>query len=177
MADSDRTDGPWPVLHARYVSALRGLVTGLVVVSGLAVLAMVGVTCLDVILRLPMIRRSLIGTEDIVKIAGAVALATALPYTTAVKGHVAIEYFYHKLNRSGRITLDTGTRVLAMALFVFLSWRSAVYGLELLDNGQVSQTLQLPVFWVAWVISFCCGVVVLVIAEHLVSPGRKLIKP
>ena len=160
-----------------YTRILRLIVYILVVLAGLGVLTMMAVTCIDVILRLPWINRSLLGAYDIVKIIGAMTLAATLPYTTAVKGHVAIEYFFHKLNRRGRIVVDTIIRLMGMALFVFLSWRSYIYGMNLHRIGQVSQTLQLPVFWVPYVIGFCCSIVVLVIGYNLVHPGREMIKP
>ena len=166
-----------PSVSAVYSRVLRLVVNVLLVGAGLGVLTMMVVTCLDVVMRLPWINRSLLGAYDIVKITGALTLAAALPYTTAVKGHVAIEYFFHKLNRPGRIVVDVVLRLLAMAFFAFLCWRSVVYGLALRASGQVSQTLQLPVFWVPHVIGFCCGVVVLVIAYNLVHPGREMIKP
>ena len=164
-------------LSAAYTRVLRIVVYLLVAVAGVSVLAMMVITCADVILRLKWINHPFVGVYDIVKIAGALSLATALPYTTAVKGHVAIEYFFHKFNRRGRIVLDTFLRLLGMALFAFFAWRSVAYGLNLHRNGQVSQTLQLPVFWVPFVIGFCCAVVVLVIGHNLIHPGREMIKP
>ncbi len=168
-------------VYGLYVRALRLLVHVLVVISGLSVLTIMLVTCADVVLRLKWINQwlhlSFVGAYDIVKIAGALSLAAALPYTTAVKGHVAIEYFFHKLNRLGRVIVDSILRLLGMALFVFLGWRSVLYGLAFQRNRQVSLTLELPIFWVPWVMAFCCGVVVLVIAYNLVHPRRELIKP
>ncbi len=164
-------------VEAAYNRALRTLVLVLAVISGLCVLTIMLVTCADVILRLKWVNRPFVGAYDLVKIAGALTLATALPYTTAVKGHVAIEYFFHKLNRRGRLVVDSVIRSLGMALFVFLAWRSVLYGLDFQRTGQVSQTLQLPVFWVPYVIGFCCAIVVLVIAYNLLHPGREMIKP
>jgi len=160
-----------------YTRMLRLIVHILVVLAGLGILTMMAVTCIDVFLRLPWINRSLLGAYDIVKITGALTLAATLPYTTAVKGHVAIEYFFHKLNRRSRIVVDTIIRLVGMALFVFLSWRSFIYGMNLYRLGQVSQTLQIPVFWIPYVIGFCCSIVVLVIGYNLAHPGREMIKP
>ena len=164
-------------LWAGYTRLLRAVVYVLLAVSGGSVLAIMLVTCADVMLRLRWINQPFVGAYDIVKIAGALSLATALPYTTAVKGHVAIEYFFHKLNRRGRLVLDSLIRPLAMALFAFFAWRSLIYGFEFHRNHQVSQTLQFPVFWVPFVIAFCCAVVVLVILHNLIHPGREMIKP
>ena len=38
-------------------------------------------------------------------------------------------------------------------------------------------TLQLPVFWVPYVMAFSCAVVVLVTLYHLFHPGKALLKP
>jgi len=177
MKQSTGLSGASEAVFSVYSRILCLIVYILVVMAGLGVLTMVAVTCIDVILRLPWINRSLFGAYDIVKITGALTLAATLPYTTAVKGHVAIEYFFHKLNRRGRIVVDTIIRLMGMTLFVFLSWRNFIYGLNLYRIGQVSQTLQLPVFWIPYVIGFCCGIVVLVIGHNLIHPGKEMIKP
>lgn len=162
---------------AEAVMPLKVMVYALTGVSALSILAMIVIICADVVLRHPWVGRPFIGAFDIVRIAGTVALAAALPYTTAVKGHVAIEYFFHKLNRTGRVVVDSLMRLLSMALFAFLSWRSILYGLELHRTNQVTQTLKLPIFWLPIFIGVCCFVVVLVVAHHLVYPRREMIKP
>ena len=159
------------------IRSLKGLVFGLLYVSGAAIFVMIGTVCADVVLRLPWINRPFIGAYDIVRIAGAITLAAAMPYTTAVKGHVAIEYFFHKLNRTNRIIVDSVMRLLSMALFAFLGWSSVKYGLEMHQTNQVSQTLKLPIFWLPMVIGFCCFTVVLVVTHHLIYPKREMIKP
>lgn len=174
---TDTKAAPATVASFFYARILRFVVHALVVVSGLGVLAIMVVTCADVILRLRWINRPFIGAYDIVGIISAVTLATALPYTTAVKGHVAIEYFFHKFNRRGRLIIDTVVRLLGMMLFASLAWRSVRQGMSFYHRGRVSPTLQFPIFWVPWVIAFCCGVVVLVIAYNLTHPGREMIKP
>lgn len=156
-------------------TVLRAIVVALAAVAGLCIIAMMLVTCLDVVLRL--FRLTLTGAYDIVRIAGALTIACALPYTTAVKGHVAIEYFFLKLSRRGRIVVDTVARALGMGLFTLLAWQSAEYGAALKRSGQVTLTLQLPLFWVPYVIAFSCGVVVLVIFYNMLHPGKEMIKP
>ena len=161
---------------AAYLKALRIVIYALAIASGIGVFIMILTTCADVLLR--RFGYPLIGAYDIVKIVGALTLALALPYTTAVKGHVAIEYFFHKLNRTTRVIVDSILRIMSIILFAFLSWRNILYGNEFLNNNQVTQTLQMPVFWVPYVISFCCVIVMLAIGYNLVHPGREeIIKP
>jgi TRAP-type C4-dicarboxylate transport system permease small subunit len=154
---------------------LRWLVVALAAVTGLAILTMLAVTCADVVLR--EIGRPLTGVLDVVQLAGAVAISAAVPYTTAVKGHVAIEYFFHRLSRRSRIVVDTLVRLLGMAFFAVLAWQSTLYGLSLLRAGQVTSTLQLPVYWVPLFIALCAAATMGVILYNLLHPGRGMIRP
>ena len=138
-------------------------------------MTMIVVVCADVIMR--MFSRPIKGALDIVKLSSAVTIACALPYTTAVKGHVAIEYFFLKLSKRWKIIVDTFARTLYIALFCLFSYESYQYGYMLKRTGQTMQTLQIPEHYTAWIISVACGVVVLVIIHNLMRPGRLLIKP
>jgi TRAP-type C4-dicarboxylate transport system permease small subunit len=158
-----------------FVNLLRRLVSGLAFFAGFSLLVMMLVTCVDVILR--KFGHPLPGAYDIVKIAAGVAIACGLPYTTAVKGHVAVEYFFHKLGRRGRAVADTLIRLVIMAMFSLFAWQLMQYGAGLKRSGQVSMTLQLPVFWVPYVMALSCAVVVLVTLYHLFHPGKALLKP
>lgn len=177
MDSATGNESAWRRLELACIRCLKVVVFVLLYVSGAAVAVMIGVTCADVFLRLKWINRPLTGAYDIVRIAAAIALASALPYTTAVKGHVAIEFFFHKLGKVSRVIVDSVMRLCTMALFGFLGWRSFIYGLGMRSSSQVSQTLQIPVFWLPMVIGFCCFVTALVVAYHLFYPRREMIKP
>jgi TRAP-type C4-dicarboxylate transport system permease small subunit len=164
-------------LRTVYTAALKRLTLGLVAVSGLSVLTMIAVTCLDILFRMKPLNKPIKGAYDIVQIAGCITLATALPYTTAVKGHVAIEFLFQKFNRRGRIIVDSFMRLMAMALFYLMGHHCIIYGSSMLRAKQVTQTLQLPIFWLPWLMGGCCFIVILVIAHNLVHPGREMIKP
>lgn len=185
---------PAPIPPSPLTRCLRGAVLLLSVVAGISILVMMTVTCAEVVLRgvtrlaaylnitamantLHQWSKFLVGVYDIVQITGMVTIATGLPYTTAVKGHVAIEYFFQKMSRSGRIVVDTFCRVLTIALFSALTWQSIQYGLSLKQKGQVTLTLKLPEFWIPYVLAFSCGAMVLVTLYHLLRPGKELIKP
>lgn len=182
-------------LYAGYVRAVRALVLALAGVAGTGIVVMMAVTCVDVALRAALsieplrealyhvdavqrvARWLLAGEVDLVEIAGAIVIACALPYTTAAKGHVAIEYFFDKLSPRGRRLVDTPLRLLVMALFAVLAWQSVRYGLALAACGEVTPTLQIPVYWIPYVIAVCLGVSVLVILHGLLHPGREMAAP
>jgi TRAP-type C4-dicarboxylate transport system permease small subunit len=158
-----------------YHGALRALVRFLGILSGAGLMAMVLVTSLDVVLR--VFRISLTGAYDLVKIAAVLTVSAALPYTTAIKGHVAIEFFFQKLGRRGRAGVDALMRLSGMGLFGLLAWGGVRYGDSLRRSGEVSPTLELPVFWVPYLLAASCGLVVLIKLYHLFHPGQSLLKP
>ncbi len=158
-----------------YRTVLRWLVFASAGLSALGIMAMMLITCADVLLRL--FNRPIKGAYDLVQIAVVVAITGAVPYTTAVKGHVAIEFFYHKLGRRGRILMDTAIRILAMALFAILAYQSVLYAQQLKKTGQVTLTLQIPLFPIPYLIAGSSILVVLVIFYNLLHPGKEMIKP
>lgn len=162
-------------IHARCVSSLRRVVAALGIIAGAAIVAMIVVTCVDVVGRL--FGRPVKGAYDIVELLGAITIAGGLPYTTGCKGHVAIEFFFQRLSRPGRIIVDTVARLITTSMFTFLTWRFILYGVELRASGQGTSTLGWPVFWLAWWMALCTGVMTLVIVYHMMHPGKELMKP
>jgi TRAP-type C4-dicarboxylate transport system permease small subunit len=146
-------------VYGRYVSRVRWVVGALAVAAGAAVAAMILVTCADVVGR--RFGCPLKGTYDIVELLGAVTVTGALPYTTACRGHVAIERFVQKLPLFGRILVGTAMRVISFFMFAFLTFRFVLYGRELRASGQVTLTLQWPIFWMPYWMALRSGAMVL----------------
>lgn len=158
-----------------YTKFVRILVYSMVVLSGIGIVTMIIVVCAEVILR-KFFNSPITGAYDIVKCSSAITICGALPYTTAVRGHVAIEYFYLKLSKGKRLLVQAFVRLISIILFGFFSWFSIQQGISLKRSGEVLLTLQVPVFWIPWVIAFSCGIVILVLIHGLVQPGKELMK-
>ncbi len=140
MTQAPCATGRWDFL----VTALRRLVRLTAGVSGLGLFTMMTVTCVDVVMR--KLGHPLPGGYDLTNVVAGVTIACALPYTTAIKGHVAVEYFYHQPGRRGRVVVDTLIRLPVMALSCLLTWQHIAYGSQLRSSGEVSMTMRLPVF-------------------------------
>ena len=136
---------------------------------------MMAVTVVDVILRI--FDMGITGAYDLVRACGVIAVAFALPYVTAVKGHIAIEFFYHKCDRKGRILLDIIFRLSSIIIFGGLTLYTFRYGLSLYSSGEVFPNLGLPVFWIPFVISLNSLLMMFVFVYHLYRPGKEYIKP
>ena len=153
------------------VSSLVRLLAG---VAALGILTMLGVTCCDVLLR--NFGHPVPGTVDIVQISACVTAVCALPYTTAVKGHVAVEFFFRKLPDGIKPWIDGVWRSAVLVMYAVTSWRSLIYGCTLLRRHSVTLTLQIPVFWVLWLMSFSFAVMTLVKLYNLAHPGKEMMR-
>lgn len=158
-----------------YHRALVALVMGLNTLAGFSIVFMMLVTCADVVMRL--FGHPIKGSYDLVQIAGALCIACALPYTTAVKGHVAVEFLYLKFGKRGRLAIDIMVRTVLITLFLVLAVQSIKYGASLHRSGEVTPTLEIPLYGVMYLIAFSCVVVAMVVLFTLVNPKKELIKP
>ena len=162
-----------PALN-RFWSGVVVLVKVLTAVSCLGLAVMIVITCGDVILR--VLRIPTKGAYDLIKLCGAVTVSCAVPLTTAMKGHVAIEYFFHKLNRRGRVVIDAMMRIIMFAGFACAAWASFGYGLSFLKHSEVTSTVEIPVFWVPWLMAISFAVTSLVVLFQMFYPGRDMVQ-
>lgn len=159
----------------KFFSFISRIIIAFAYIAGAAVLLMMGITVADVIMRI--FNKGITGAYDLVRACGAVAIACGLPYLTAVKGHIAIEFFYHKSRKVGRIVMDLIIRLSSLIIFGLLAFHTFRHGLSLLENGEVFPNLGIPVFWIPIIISINCGLMMIVFIYHLTHPGKEYIKP
>ena len=154
---------------------LRWTTHAMAAVGGLAVAGLILVTVADVVGR--QVGLPVKGAYDLVRVLGAIAMACALPLTKAVKGHIAIEYFFQKMGTRGRAAMDTVMRLVLLALFGLLAWQFALQGQRFLDSGETTTTLHMPMFWVPWLAALACLATAGVTLWHLLHPGRSMVRP
>lgn len=149
---------------------LRRVVLWLAFAAGAGVVVMMLVTCADIIMRAA--GHPLKGSYDIVRVLSLITLSCALPYTTAVKGHVAVEYFFNKLPLRTRLVVDSIMRIMVIGLFILLTSQGIKYGQSLRASGEVMLTLGWPIFWASHVMALGCAVSALVVVQHLLHPRK-----
>jgi len=159
----------------KFFSFMKSLITLFAYIAGVSVLIMMGITVTDVILRIFNV--GITGAYDLVRAFGVISVACALPYVTAAKGHIAIEFFYHKCGRRGRLVLDFIFRLTALVIFGGLTVQTFRHGLSLYHSGEIFPNLGVPIFWISFVISLNCALMMVVFVYHLIHPGKEFIKP
>ncbi len=159
-----------------YRRLLGRLVGGMCLLSAAGIVLMMAITAYDVVSRTAF-NAPLRGANDLVSVCAAITLAASLPYTTGLKGHVAIEFLFLKLSRRGRRVGNVLVHSAIAILFVLFAWQCAVYGQDMLAKNQLMVTLRWPLFWVPYAMAACCATTVLVVVEQIVRPNEELIKP
>ncbi|MFA6109034.1 MAG: TRAP transporter small permease [Candidatus Latescibacterota bacterium] len=117
-------------------------------VAGVSLIFLMLLTILDVVLR--AFRRPIPGTYELVGFAGAVAIGCAMPLTSWRRGHVYVDFLLGRLPPRLRTTSQVATRLVAAALFGLLAWNLVAFGQDLRASGEVSPTLELHFYPVAF---------------------------
>lgn len=126
------------------------------VIAGMALAGSMFLTVADVILRIS--KRPIVGTFELVGLLGAVVIGFAVPQTSRMKGHVLMEFLVEKLPQPWTKVFRVVSRLLGIAIFVIIATQLWNLGADFRKVGEVTPTLQLPLYPVAWGISICCFV-------------------
>lgn len=132
---------------------------------------MMFLTVADVALR--AFKRPIVGTYDLVGLLGAVVIGFAIPQTSRVKGHVLMDFLTGKLSRTAQGALHVVTRLLAIATFAIIGWNIWQLGEGYRQTGEVTLTIQIPLYPVAYGIAICCFIECLVLVVDLLEVGQQ----
>ncbi len=122
--------------------------------AGLALTGMMLLTVADVSLRAA--GHPIIGTYEIVALSLAVVIGFGIPKVSLDKGHVYMEFLMEKLSPRGKDVMNTFTRLLVLMLFIFIGYNLLNVGAEFHASGEVSPTIKLPFYPVAYGVAICC---------------------
>jgi TRAP-type C4-dicarboxylate transport system permease small subunit len=137
-----------------FLSKMRGLSRLLYIISGIALAFMMCLTVLDVILR--SFRRPIVGTYELVAFSGAVVIGFSVPFTSWLRGHIYVDFLISRFSQKVKNIIHTTTRCMVIVLFFLIGWNLIKYGIDLQKSGEVSLTLQMPFYPVAYGVGICC---------------------
>ena len=138
--------GPFRIL--RFVSSLLNTI------AGIALTFMMFLTVADVLLRAG--GHPIIGTYEIVALSLALVIGFGIPQVSLDKGHVYMEFLLEKLSKRSRKVMHTFTRVLCLVVFAFVGYNLFNVGAGFHASGEVSPTIKLPFYPVAYAVAVCC---------------------
>ncbi|MEJ2024781.1 MAG: TRAP transporter small permease, partial [Deltaproteobacteria bacterium] len=105
------------------------IVTWLKTIGAACLIGMTFLTCADVVGR--FFRHPIFGAVEIVGFMATLAVAMALPYTHREKGHIGVEILVRTFSPRWQRIVDLCTGLLSLGLFILITWRMGVYGLDL----------------------------------------------
>lgn len=143
-------------------------------ISCAAILAMMLLTCSDVVLRL--LRKPIPGTYELVSYLGAIVVAFSLAYTSVEKGHIWVELLTEKLPRRARRIVEGLGSLAGAVFFALAAWQCAVYGNDLKAGGEVSLTLEMPTYPFAYAIFLGCAALTLVLVFEAFQDIRRALQ-
>jgi TRAP-type C4-dicarboxylate transport system permease small subunit len=123
-------------------------------IAGGAVTFMMLLTVADVLLRAS--GHPIIGTFEIVSLLLALVIGFGIPQVSLDRGHVYMDFLLEKFSKRGRKVMNTFTRVLCLFLFVFIGYNLFNVGARFHASGEVSATIKIPFYPVAYGVAVCC---------------------
>lgn len=139
-------------------------------IGGTALSLMMFLTVADVILRAG--GHPILGTYEIVALMLAVVIGFTIPMVSLNRGHVYMEILLEKLSRRNRAVMNTFTRILCIILFLVIGYNLFIVGNEFHSSGEVSSTLKIPFFPIAYGVGVCCFIECLVFIFDIVKIWR-----
>jgi TRAP-type C4-dicarboxylate transport system permease small subunit len=128
--------------------------------SGVTLAFIMFLTVADIILR--SFRRPIVGTYEIVAFSGAVVIGFSVPYTSWMRAHVYTDFLILRFSQKIRNVFNIVTRCLSIVLFILIGWNLIKYGMDLKKAGEVSLTLTMPFYPIAYGVGVCCFIQCLV---------------
>lgn len=148
------------------------LANGLNYLAGAAVLAMMLLTALDVILR--FFRCPLPGTYEVVGYLGALTISLALATTSLNSGHIAVDVFMQRFPSRLATLIDRINLAAAAGMFLVLTAYLIQYAGDSRTAGDVSMTLQMPVYPFIYGVATGCGLLSAVLLVQLAASFDRL---
>jgi len=138
------------------------------VIAGVALVFMMSLTTFDVIMR-GVFNKPIIGTYEIVAFVGGIVIGFSMPITSWVRGQIFVDFFYQKMSQVWQNVFNVSTRILSLLLFFLIGWNLMKLASDMLKSGEVSITLQLPFYPIAYGIGVACLIQCVVLVGDLVK--------
>jgi TRAP-type C4-dicarboxylate transport system permease small subunit len=114
---------------------------GLMVLGGIAVLALMLLAGINVLLRLAGYPFS--GTYEIVGFLGALVIAFSLGQTQRAKDHIVVDILSSRFPKGLNRVLDSVQYLLTFVFFVAMAGWAFRYGMQFTRSGELSETLKI----------------------------------
>ncbi|MCX5811987.1 MAG: TRAP transporter small permease [Proteobacteria bacterium] len=140
------------------------------IIAGTDLTLMMFLTVADIFMRTG--GYPILGTYEIVALSLAIVIGFSIPQVSLDRGHVYMEIILDKLSTKNKAILNTFTRILCIFLFLIIGYNLFIIGNEFHSSGEVSSTLKMPFFPIAYCVGVCAFVECLVFVFDIVKIWR-----
>lgn len=128
--------------------------------AGLFLLAMMLLTCSNIVLR--MVWVPVKGTFELMGFFGAVLTTFSLGYTQSQKGHILVDILTARFPARLQNTINLIGHFISMSFFILVAWQITKWANTLRTSGEVTETLRIIYYPFTYAAAFGCGVLALV---------------
>lgn len=125
---------------------LTRVVRGLKAVSMAGLLVMMGVTIVDVTMRVTL-GKLVLGSVELVELALVVVVFLALPEATLARAHVTVDVIDQYVSVRTRRRLRRGAALVCGILLTVTAWRTVPPALDVIEIGDLTTDLKLSLIW------------------------------
>jgi TRAP-type C4-dicarboxylate transport system permease small subunit len=91
------------------------------------------------------------------------------------KGHIAVEILIEKLPQRMQLAVESLGNLVGMLLFGLITYQAFFYALDIRKSGEVSLTLQMPVYPFIFGIAIGCGLLCLLLISEFIKSLQRTI--
>ena len=151
-------------------SFLKGSKFLLNAIGGATLSFMMFLTVADVSLRAA--GHPIIGTFEIVALSLALVIGFCFPCVSLDNANVYMEFLLERLSPRGKAAMYTFTRILGIILFALIAYNLFGVGKEFHKSREVTATLRIPFYPVAYGVGVCCIVECLVFVSQIIKTWK-----
>ena len=137
----------------------------LLLIAGLTLAFMLMFTLLGIIMR--AFGKPVVGDYEVISFLGAVVVGFSIPYTSLLKGHVAVDFLQEIVSKNTGDTIRLVTRVLSIALFLWMGWNFVLMSLDLMKSKEVTPVFKVPFYPISLGLAFTCLVQCLTLVSQI----------
>jgi len=143
-------------------------------VAAASIVAMILLTVADVVLRL--FRMPIPGTYEMVGFLGAFIIAFSLAYTASEKGHITVDVLVQLFPRKVQAFLDAFNELAGAVFFGLIAFAGMDAASAIKDSGEVSPTLELPIYPMLYGIAAGCALLALILLRDFFESLKRMSK-
>ncbi len=97
--------------------------------------------------------KPLVGTVELEEIMIVILVFCGIAYTQVTRNHISVDFVTARLSEPIQKGLEVATSLISSLFFFILTWQSLVQAQEQLADGTSTFDLQIPLFWVMWIVA------------------------